>query len=139
MFTALPIGTCLPRLLIVNDDEIALERLATALESIADVETCSSGESAVSRVERKSFDIVVADFGLPGMNGEELLHAVSSREPDAAGVLITGSDDYKASQRPRGHRVLLKPVEPARLRATVRQLASIVRMRRTVNKIRGSF
>jgi two-component system chemotaxis response regulator CheY len=126
----------LPRLLLVHDDAPGLEGLASALESVAEVETCSSGESAVSRVARKVYDIVVTDYGLPGMNGEELLHAVSSREPDAAGLLIATSDEYRVGPRPGRHRVLLKPVEPSRLCATVRQLASIVRMRRTVSMIR---
>jgi CheY-like chemotaxis protein len=126
----------LPRLLLVHDDAAELEGLATALESVADVETCTSGESAVSRVARRVFDIVVADYVLPGMNGEELLYVVSAREPDAAGLLIAASDEYRVGQHPRRHRVLLKPVEPSRLRATVRQLASIVKMRRTVSMIR---
>ena len=131
--------TGLPRLLLVDEDPLVRESLGEVLESVADVETCPSAESAVIRLERKSYDIVVADFALAGMNGAELLRAVNEQEPDIAGLLMTASDDYCASKKQRAHRVLLKPVEPSRLRATVKQLAAIVRMKRTVSRIRGNF
>jgi two-component system C4-dicarboxylate transport response regulator DctD len=127
----------LPRLLLVDDDPAVREALGGVLEAVAEVETCPSAESAVFRIERKSYDIVVAGYALPGMNGVELLGAVNKQEPAIAGLLITASADYCKSKKQRQHRVLLEPVEPSRLCSTVKQLAAIVRMRRTVSKIRG--
>jgi DNA-binding NtrC family response regulator len=73
------------------------------------------------------------------MNGVDFLQAVTSQEPDVAGVLMAASGDYRGERKAGSYRVLLKPVEPARLRAMVRQLASIVRMKRTVNEVRDKF
>lgn len=126
----------LPRLLLVGDDPAVRESLGEVLESVADVETCPSAESAVFRIERRSYDIVVAGFALPGMNGADLLGAVNRQEPDIAGLLIVASDEYCRSNKQPNHRVLLTPVEPGRLCSTVKQLAAIVRMRRTVSRIR---
>ena len=128
----------LPRLLLVDEDPAVRESLGEVLGAVAEVETCPSAESAVFRIERKSYDIVVTGFELPGMNGAELLSAVNEQEPEIAGLLLTTSDDYSGGKRRTKHRVLLRPVEPGRLCATVKQLAAIVRMKRTVNQIRGS-
>lgn len=129
----------LPRLLLVDEDPAIREALGFALESVAEVETCPSAESAVFRLERKNYDIVVADFELPGMNGAEFLQAVNEQEPEIAGLLMATSGSYRPSKTRPKHRVLLKPVEHGRLCATVKQLAAIVRMKRTVSKIRDSF
>jgi DNA-binding NtrC family response regulator len=126
----------LPRLLLVDDDPAVRESLGEVLESVAKVETCPSAESAVFRIERNHYDIVVAGYALPGMNGADLLGAVNEQAPEIAGLLIATSDDYCKSKKCPHHRVLLSPVEPGRLCATVKQLAAIVRMRRTVSKIR---
>ncbi len=129
----------LPRLLLVDSDPELRESLGEVLGAVAEVETCPNAESAVFRLERKSYDIVVADHGLTGMKGIDLLHAVTAQEPEVAAVLMAASEDYRAGGKPRGLRVLLKPVEPSRLRATVRQLGSIVRMKRTVSEVRDRF
>lgn len=129
----------LPKLLLVDEDPDHREALGEALQSVAEVETCPSAESAVFRIERKNYDIVVADFELPGMNGAEFLRTVSEYEPEIAGLLMADSGNYSPSKTRPKHRVLLKPVEYGRLCATVKQLAAIVRMKRTVSKIRDSI
>jgi DNA-binding NtrC family response regulator len=138
MIVALSREAKLPRLLLVDEDPAVRESLGEVLGAVADVETCPSAESAVFRIERKSYDIVVAGFELPGMNGAELLSAVNAQEPDIAGLLLTTSGDYRGSKKRPRHRVLLQPVEPGRLCATVKHLAALVRMKRSVDKIRGN-
>jgi DNA-binding NtrC family response regulator len=127
------------RLLLVDDEPNVLESLEVVLAELGSVDCCSSAERALIRLERGAYDVVIADYGLPGMNGADLLQASFARRPDVAGLLITGSDDYYALGKRRGYHVLLKPVEPARLCGTVLQLAQLSRMKRSVEVARGSL
>jgi len=77
----------------------------------------------------ESYDAVVLDLGLPGMDGLTLLRRLKPRHPFARAILISGDIDpellRKAEQA--GIPMLHKPLRPARLRA---MLGSIWRGRR---------
>ncbi len=49
-----------------------------------------TAEQALGVLERGSFDAVVADYAMPGMNGGDLARAVKSRWPAMRVVLISG-------------------------------------------------
>jgi DNA-binding response OmpR family regulator len=120
------------RILIVEDDPAVLAGMVAALDDEMLVDTCDSGEAALSKVAWTPYDIVCADYGLPTMSGLELLEQLAKRRPPVRGVLVTGSEDsYRISKR-RGYYVLKKPFDPERLRAVVRHLATLSFMRRSV-------
>jgi DNA-binding NtrC family response regulator len=60
--------------------------------------------------EGSAFDLVIADFAMPGMNGAELLAAVRRLDGAIAGLLVTGYADASAGAAPAGDaHVLRKP------------------------------
>jgi cyclic di-GMP phosphodiesterase len=59
--------------------------------------TATSGEAAVSLLEKCEFHLVLADIIMPGMSGVDLLTFVRSRYSDTAVILITGVDDRKTA------------------------------------------
>jgi PAS domain S-box-containing protein len=63
-----------------------LEREAPRLS----VTSVTGGEAALERLEDRSFDCVVSDFEMPGMDGIELLEAVREDHADLPFVLFTG-------------------------------------------------
>lgn len=67
------------RILIVEDEPNIAESLSFILRRADfDVDTVADGAEALSRVRRHSFDAVVLDIMLPGLNGFDVLRAIRS-------------------------------------------------------------
>jgi two-component system CheB/CheR fusion protein len=68
-------------LLLVDDDELALEALGQLLLSLgAQVQTASSADRALACLAVGSFDILVSDLAMPDVDGYELMRTVRERE-----------------------------------------------------------
>ena len=80
-----------PSLLIV-DDEPNICRLLVELLSRDDyhIDTCLNGQEGLAKAQARTYDMVLADLKMPGMDGIELIRAVRAGSPDIATVLVTG-------------------------------------------------
>jgi len=90
------------RILIVEDEEKVAFFLKESLsdpESRYQVYNASSAEEALATVDSCGFDLVIADFRLPGRNGLELISELRSSHPHTRTMLITayGSDELEAA------------------------------------------
>ncbi len=97
------------RVLLVEDDDHLAEGVAFNLRNTGyEVETAASGEAALQTLERQSFDLVLLDLMLPGIDGLEvvrrmrqagnkkpvLIITAKNRADDAIMGLDAGADDY---------------------------------------------
>jgi CheY-like chemotaxis protein len=102
------------RLLLVDDDESVLETTAALLADDFDVVTAPDGSRALELLQAQPFDVICADYGMPGMTGVELLQRARAMRPLAC-ILVTGYREYvgevSADMRD-GLAVVLKPYEP---------------------------
>lgn len=79
------------RVLLVDDEAPFVEALGKRLNARElDVETSSSGEDAIAKVEQRAFDVVVLDLAMPGMDGIETLKRLRKIDPDLQIILLTG-------------------------------------------------
>jgi EAL domain-containing protein (putative c-di-GMP-specific phosphodiesterase class I) len=78
---------------LVVDDEVAITRmLARTLGGAGHkVTTAHDGGEAVALVESTTFDVIVSDIRMPGMDGLTLLRAVRGRDLDVPVVFMTGN------------------------------------------------
>src|ERR1043166_975544 len=78
------------RILVVDDEPFVCEavRMMLAFDGHV-VETASSGEDALAIFEREKFDLVITDFAMPSMKGDELAAAIKARNPNQPVVMIT--------------------------------------------------
>ena len=53
------------------------------------VETTSNPKDALAKIEQRSYDLVITDFAMPAMRGDELAAAIKSRRPGQPVALIT--------------------------------------------------
>ena len=121
--------------LAVDDEEDSLGLLRTVLEAAgARVTTASSGATALATLEIATPDVLVADIGMPEMDGFELIRrirAVSRAEvrdvPAAALTAFARSEDRTRALRQGFEMHLAKPVDPGELVASV---ATLVRRSR---------
>ena len=54
------------------------------------VETVGSAKDALETLQASKFDLVITDFEMPGMKGDELAAAIKARDPKQPVVMITG-------------------------------------------------
>jgi two-component system, cell cycle sensor histidine kinase and response regulator CckA len=108
-------------ILVVDDEDFGRDAIALLLISGGHaVEAVASGPEALARLEAKSFDMVVTDNAMPGMNGLDLARAVKARFPALPVVLFSGCPPDKLM--PEVDLVLQKPQDIPLLRQAVRQL-----------------
>ena len=71
------------RVLVVDDNTVNLKILrGLLLHYEIDADTAQSGEEAVRKASENAYDIIFMDHMMPGMDGEEALHAIRAL-PDA--------------------------------------------------------
>jgi two-component system nitrogen regulation response regulator GlnG len=77
--------------LIVDDEKnltLAMRRLLSAEGYRAEV--AASGELALEAIKELSFDVVLLDVNMPGMNGLETFKKLKKQSPKSNVVMITG-------------------------------------------------
>lgn len=112
------------RVLIVDDQEVICELIAEHLQG--DGHTTASalrGDEALALFRTDSFDLVITDQSMPGMNGVNLAGALKSLAPETPVILLTGfGDEMQAGGLPPGVDLVLgKPVSHADLRHAIYQ------------------
>jgi len=78
-------------ILVLDDEPIVGKRLRPALaKSGYEVDVVESGAVALARLAARTYDIVVTDVRMEGVDGLEVLRQVRARSPRTAVILITG-------------------------------------------------
>ncbi len=79
------------RLLLVDDEVGFLDSTARALSRRGfDVRRAQDGRAALLILERQTFDVMVTDVKMPGIDGVELFRAVRRRWPTLPVIVLTG-------------------------------------------------
>lgn len=105
------------RILIIDDEAAVLSVLKRSLKKLGDeyeVFTALDSQYALSQLKQCSFDLVITDYKMAGMDGLELLQMVRFIQPNARTILMTayGSDKVEAEAcRLQTYRYLTKPLE----------------------------
>jgi two-component system response regulator HydG len=103
------------RVLVVDDDPLMVRSLADILRlSGWEVHQASSGDEAVVAVDRQSFDAILMDVRMRGMDGVTAFKAIRARRPDANVFLMTAyaaHDLLAEAQREGVTSILSKPLD----------------------------
>ena len=114
------------RILLVDDEPAVLQSLRILLASAGyEVETAWSSKEAWDLLNQSGFDLVVTDFNMPGMKGDELAARSKEHWPEIPVVMLTGSAEIlQASGRALpGVDVLLgKPFDLTEFRREIARL-----------------
>lgn len=123
-----------PTILCVDDDPMVLASLSAQLRGAfggaCSLETAESAEEALEAIHELSGSglrliVIVSDWLMPGLRGDELLRQVHAEHPDIMKVLLTGqADRASVEQAKRDGAVdvsLCKPWDEAALLAVIRE------------------
>jgi PAS domain S-box-containing protein len=127
------------RVLAVDDEPDALGLLTDVLEAAgASVTTASSAAAALEVIATVQPHVMVADIGMPGMDGYELIRSIRASSdpmvrdiPAAALTAFARSEDRTRALQTGFEMHLAKPVDPGELVASV---ATLVRRYRTAKQ-----
>jgi len=114
----------------VDDERVALRRLARLLARAGDVEIvaeCSDGPAAVAAIRQHQPDIVFLDVQMPGMTGFEVLRALKDvRLPIV--IFVTAYDEFALQAfEARALDYLLKPFGEARVEQALERARLCIR------------
>ncbi len=123
-----------PKILIVDDEAPARQRLVTLLSDIAQECPCelvgqaSNGQEALDQIALYQPDIVLLDVQMPGMTGMELAqHLLQFKDlPIPAIVFVTAYDEYAVKAFDvHAMDYLLKPVRASRLAQSILRIVEL--------------
>jgi two-component system LytT family response regulator len=112
------------RVLLVDDEALARERLHQMLAAFSEIEVvgeAKDGEQAIEKIHELRPDVVFLDVQMPGCDGIEVVRSLASPRPRI--VFCTSFDEYAVEAFTlQALDYLLKPVTRARLAQTIEQL-----------------
>jgi DNA-binding NtrC family response regulator len=80
-----------PKVLLVDDEKEFLETLSERMKTRdLDVNTTTVAGDALELAKENSYDAIVLDLMMPGMDGLEVLKAMKQINPDLQVILLTG-------------------------------------------------
>ncbi|WP_129781238.1 response regulator [Peristeroidobacter soli] len=110
--------------LVVDDDKLVRRFMSESLRSLGyEVRDTDNGVDALILLDAQRFDLLLADFAMPGMNGADLGKAAQMKQPGLPVLIVSGYADSAAVEAALGTaRQLRKPFDMAELGAAVAEL-----------------
>lgn len=114
-------------ILVVEDDSLFLWTLEHFLKQEGyDVCPAKTAELALEMAHGRSFDVVISDYHLPGLNGREMIKQLKTQSPCTKAVLISA---YQEEETGGSDGALLnayfnKPIELGSLKRVLRDLTT---------------
>ena len=109
------------RILVVDDDEMVRIALGELLRPEGyDVEVTGSPKEALSKVDKKSYDLLMLDIIMPELDGLELCKEIRRRETCKEVPIVFLTAKSREKDRTKGlevgaNRFLSKPISPEKL------------------------
>jgi len=126
------------RVLIVDDDPALLQALPQAINlrmQQVDVDVSDSADKALQLVQQQSYDAIVSDIKMPGMDGIELIERLQIFCPDTPTLLITGHGEHTLAVqalRVGAYDFIQKPIDREYFVTALRRAIQIYQLRRRI-------
>ncbi|MDH5545204.1 MAG: PAS domain S-box protein [Gammaproteobacteria bacterium] len=117
------------RVLVVDDEESIVELYGILFEMYGyEVTAMTDPKAALELVKQNpyAFDVIVTDYTMPGITGEELSRQILALREDMPILMCTGYSERMDEKKAHAMGIrafLMKPVEPLRILESVAELA----------------
>lgn len=115
------------KILIVDDEPLALSRLRRMLEALgySDITEAHSAETALKAADAQRFDLALLDINMPGGDGLELGFDLRYRQSDIAIIFQTAYDEHALKAFEVGAMgYLVKPYSKEQLMAAIERVGT---------------
>jgi CheY-like chemotaxis protein len=116
-------GNQVRRILVVDDEPAVGDAIKMMLKFDGhEVQTASGSKEALSLLEQGKFDLIITDYSMPGMKGDELAAVIKQRLPHQPIIMISAyAEMLKSSGNPLAgvDFMLSKPFFMAELREAI--------------------
>ncbi|MEN9937266.1 MAG: hypothetical protein RLZZ387_3845 [Chloroflexota bacterium] len=109
-----------PERLLLVDDETNIRLTLSALLQRAgyDVTTASGGAEAINLLDQHTYDLLLVDLKMPGIDGMQVVAAARARSSDLAIIVLTGHGSLETAIEGMRYNIfdyMLKTTEPAKV------------------------
>jgi PAS domain S-box-containing protein len=119
---------CAGRILVLDDEKSIAEMLSEMLGLLGyETAVCNFPAQALELIKKQEFDLIISDFRMPGLNGEQFFGLATKQSPALARriIFLTGdvvNDETLKFLNSTGNPHLAKPFDLARVRAIVAEV-----------------
>ncbi len=114
-----------PRILLVDDEEIAIENLQPILAKDGyRVFTANSGSKACEAISRTVFDVVITDLKMSGIDGIEVLKKAKNVSSDTQVIMMTGYatvDTAVETMKKGAFHYITKPFKSSEVKSVIKE------------------
>jgi len=115
------------KVLFADDEEPLQELMKNELPRMGhEVTVCPDGLTAAAALEKNTYDCILVDLDMPGMNGIEVIKRAKELSPDTEAVVLTGKSSLNtavAALRQGAFDYLTKPCRLAEVEALLERVA----------------
>lgn len=88
-----------PLSILFADDEVSLQELMRIELPLLGyrVTVCPDGHTAIAALERESFDCLIVDLDMPGMNGIQVIERALTLSPSTEAIVLTGKQSLESA------------------------------------------
>ena len=126
------------KILFADDEATLQELMSMELPRMGhQVTVCPDGLTAAAALERNTYDCIIVDLDMPGLNGIEVIERCRQQSPDTESVVLTGKsslDTAVSALRQGAFDYLTKPCKLVELKSLLRRIGE---KRELTNKYRA--
>lgn len=123
----------LKKILIVDDSMLLRRLVKKVLNSMGymDVVEVENGLEALNELKKAPFDLVICDYNMPHMRGDELFVQMKEDErlKDISFIMLTANRDEDGLREQVGDqtiKIILKPIKPETLKEKMQEIFEVV-------------
>ncbi|MDB6017278.1 MAG: Multi-sensor hybrid histidine kinase [Pedosphaera sp.] len=125
---AAAVPVCVGRILVLDDEKSIAEMLSEMLGLLGyQTMVCHAAAQALELIQGRTFDVIISDFRMPGINGEQFYKLAVKQQPELARriIFLTGdvvNEDTLNFLQATGNPHLAKPFQLADVRSAVAEV-----------------
>jgi two-component system NtrC family response regulator len=126
------------RVLFADDEPTLQELMHLELPRMGhEVTVCPDGNTAVAALERNTYDCIIVDLDMPGLNGIQVIAKCKELSPDTDTVVLTGKGSFDTAVQALRHGAVDYLTKPCKLVDLKALLLRVARQREWLNKVRA--
>jgi CheY-like chemotaxis protein len=114
------------QILVVDDEPTVRQAIKQLLKHVGyEVEAVEGGEAALDLMQQRVFDVVITDFSMPGMYGDQLAARIRTHSPGQPIIMVTAyAQEFKVFGQPYANvdALILKPFTLQELDEAIKQV-----------------